>query len=106
MMAEKMEDLSVLLEPRRWAIVQTLLEKATHAIEIGKALSMPRSTVVYNLGILEEKGLVKGRYKILQEPKSKGKAARIYHVNEKKLEYLLKMAESLVHESLSRHAKT
>lgn len=67
-----------------------------HAGQISKRLGMKRSKVAYHLGLLEKYNVVMSEYKILKEAGSKGKAARVYSINEKEIDKILKSMEAFV----------
>lgn len=77
------EDAHVLLHPIRFRIVELLIEKPMHINVISKAMGEERRLVSYHLLTLEEHGFVKSEYKISEEPKSKGKALKVYWVTGK-----------------------
>ena len=78
------KDAHVLLHPIRFRIVELLAEKPMHINAISKALEEKKKRLVsYHLHILEEHGLVSSRYEISEQPKSKGKALKIYWLTDK-----------------------
>lgn len=77
------EDAHVLLHPIRFRIVELLTEQPMHINGISKALGAERRLVSYHLLALEHHGFVNSKYEISEEPKSKGKAIRIYWVTDK-----------------------
>ncbi len=73
----------VLLHPIRFRIVELLTEKPLHINAISKAMSEERRLVSYHLDTLEEHGFLASKYEISEQPKSKGKAIRIYWTTDK-----------------------
>ena len=80
-MATVIELAHVIVEPSRWEIIKSLIQSPKYISQIASSTKSERATVSYHLGVLEKCGLVNSEYKILQEPHSKGTAARIYHVD-------------------------
>lgn len=68
----------VILHPIRFRILELLAEKPMHVSEISRALGEERRLVSYHLDTLEEFGFVTSKHEISDQPKSKGKALRIY----------------------------
>ena len=66
-----------LLHPLRLRIIQLLSEQKLYPNQIAERLRRSRASVVYNLAILEEAGLIEGRYEEIGE----GRFAKFYHVN-------------------------
>ncbi len=82
---EQRKIMDAILDVERLELVRILLEgKPLYLTEITKLSGMDRATLAYHLGVLERAGLVTSEYKILQEPRSKGKAARYYAINRSK----------------------
>ena len=82
----------VLLHPVRFRIVELLAEKPLHMNAISKTLEEEKKRLVsYHLNILEEYGFVTSTYEISEEPKSRGKALKIYRVTEKVEQVLSKL---------------
>jgi predicted transcriptional regulator len=84
----KMEDAlvkeaHVILHPIRFRLVELLAEKPMHVSEISRAMGEERRLVAYHLDTLEEYGFVKSKHEISEQPKSKGKALRIYWTTDK-----------------------
>lgn len=64
--------------------------------ELTKALDLDRATVSYHLSVLESAGVVSSEYKILDEPRSKGRAARYYSINRQKLNEAVEAVRGLL----------
>jgi predicted transcriptional regulator len=75
---EKVKEAYVILHPIRFRIIELLSEKQMHVSELSKALAEERRLISYHLDILEEYGFVQSKHEISDQPKSKGKALRIY----------------------------
>jgi len=94
---EKFRVLHAICHPRRAKILSFVADNpGLHAGQISKELGIKRNQVSYHLGLLEKYKVIKSEYAILEEPASKGKAARIYSINEKELNNLLKNMEAFV----------
>jgi len=66
------------------AVLLVLLEeRPRHINALSSALGMERRLVSYHLLTLEDKGFVTSKYEISEEPRSKGKALRVYKVSAK-----------------------
>jgi len=77
------EEAHALLHPIRFRIVELLAEKPMHINAISNALGEDRRLVSYHLQALEEYGFVNSKYEISEEPKSKGKALKVYSMTDK-----------------------
>jgi predicted transcriptional regulator len=74
---------SVLNKARR-DIILRLLKKEQNISELQKQLPtnpLNRSTICYHLNILEDAGILRSRYVILDKEGSKGRAARVYSID-------------------------
>ena len=80
---EKVKEAHVILHPIRFRIIELLSEKQMHVSELSKALAEERRLISYHLDILEEYGFVQSKYEISDQPRSKGKALRIYWTTDK-----------------------
>jgi DNA-binding transcriptional ArsR family regulator len=80
---EKVKEAYVILHPIRFRILELLSEKQMHVSELSKALAEERRLLSYHLDILEEYGFVQSKHEISDQPKSKGKALRIYRATDK-----------------------
>jgi len=76
-----LEMAQVVMEPTRATILKSLLSNAKYISELAGDIKLDRSSVAYHLSVLEQNNLVSSEYRILVEPHSKGKAARVYSVN-------------------------
>ncbi len=89
------KEVHVLLHPMRYKIVELLAEKPMHINGISKVLGGERRLVSYHLLTLEEYGFLNSNYEISEQPKSKGKAIREYHVTEKVEEVISELKKRL-----------
>jgi len=80
---EKVKEAHVILHPIRFRIIELLSEKQMHVSELSKALAEERRLISYHLDILEEYGFVQSKHEISDQPRSKGKALRIYWTTDK-----------------------
>jgi DNA-binding PadR family transcriptional regulator len=89
----------VLMHPIRFKIVELLAVQPMHINAISKALEEKKKKLVsYHLNILEAYGFVNSRYEISEQPKSKGKALKMYWVTEKVGEVLSELKKIRVAE--------
>jgi len=58
-------------------------------------MSGDRRLVTYHLAALEERGFVKSKYVISEQPKSKGKALKVHTVTDKVTEVKAKLKKGL-----------
>lgn len=72
------KDAHLILHPIRFRILELLGEKQMNVSELSKALAEERRLLSYHLDLLEQCGFVQSRHEISTQPKSKGKAVRIY----------------------------
>lgn len=85
---ERVNLVHAILNVTRTRIIKNLLSKKTNISNLSKARNLngiDRSTICYHLNILEDAGLVKSNYVILEAPRSKGRAGRVYEVDVEKL---------------------
>jgi len=75
-----------LVHENRLKIMESLLEKPQHISGLAAKVSLDRATLCYHLNLLEKVGLVESEYVILEQPHSKGKAGRVYKVNQVRLQ--------------------
>ncbi len=61
--------------------------------EIAKEVSEDRRLISFHLSTLEDNGFVDSEFKVIKEPKSKGKAGRFYNLTSKPDEVLQKLAK-------------
>src|SRR2546422_4762825 len=88
--AEPRKLVDAVLDLERLKLITALFERPPmYLSEIAKTVEIDRATLAYHLGVLERAGLVSSEYKILQQPKSKGKAARYYTLNTQKIRQAL-----------------
>jgi DNA-binding transcriptional ArsR family regulator len=79
-----------LVHENRFKIVDSLLEKPRHISALATKVGIDRATLCYHLNLLERVGLVESDYVILEQPRSKGKAGRVYKVNKDRLQEAIK----------------
>lgn len=76
---------SVLNKARRDIILRLLNKKEQNISELLSQLPtnpLNRSTLCYHLNILEDAGILQSKYVILDTEGSKGRAARVYSIND------------------------
>lgn len=78
-----------LADANRLRILNSLAKQPQYITELARTLKMDRTTVAYHLALLQSADLLESNYKILQEPRSKGKAAHVYSVNLRRLKEVL-----------------
>ena len=78
---DKIEIAHSLLNTVRRSIVSALLPEPRYISDLVKKLEIDRSTICYHLNILEQAGLLKSEYKILEAAHSKGRAGRLYSID-------------------------
>src|SRR2546425_3225929 len=84
--AEPRKLVDAVLDLERLKLITALFERPPmYLSEIAKTVEIERATLAYHLGVLERAGLVSSEYKILQTPRSKGKAARYYTLDIEKM---------------------
>lgn len=89
----------VLSNPTRIGIVKEIRRrKRMHISDLADALDKPWGNVAYHLGILENNGILQSEYEILPEgnPGRRGRLARFFWIDEKKLEEFVSAWRSLV----------
>lgn len=76
----------------RLRILIALLDKPMHSSQIAKELGFGRPADVIYVTILASKGLIKGEYRVIEQPtkdnKFKGKAGKFYSVTDKGRAYI------------------
>ena len=87
--AEDAQVLKALGDMTRLRILGSLNEKPNYISALAAELDLDRTTVAYHLALLQSAGLLESHYEILEEPKSKGKAAHVYSVNMHRLREVL-----------------
>lgn len=93
-----LELVHAIVEPMRMKIIKSLLYGPKYISQIADAIKTDRSVVSYHLGVLEKYGLLTSEYKVLVEPRSRGKAARVYKINSELLRKALAEAEKILPE--------
>ncbi|TMI40172.1 helix-turn-helix transcriptional regulator [Candidatus Bathyarchaeota archaeon] len=97
--AEPRKLVDAVLDLERLKLITALFERPPmYLSEIAKTVEIDRATLAYHLGVLERAGLVTSEYKILQTPRSKGKAARYYTLNREKWRQALEEVAKLLPE--------
>jgi len=93
----KLEDKLVraLADAHRVQLIKALLKKPQYISQLAGTVDLDRSTVSYNLAVLESAKIVESHYEILQEARSKGKAARVYTVNKSRLKEVTDLFKTL-----------
>jgi DNA-binding transcriptional ArsR family regulator len=81
--------IKALADVNRLQILNSLAEKPKYISVLAKELRLDRTTVAYHLALLQSADLLESHYEILEEPRSKGKAAHVYSVNVRKLREIL-----------------
>jgi predicted transcriptional regulator len=85
---EQIKLIHAILNTTRKEIIVCLLKKKLNISDLNKELGIAkidRSTLCYHLNIMEEAGLLRSEYRILEQPHSKGRAGRVYDVNRERL---------------------
>jgi predicted ArsR family transcriptional regulator len=85
-MSEKtMREGLIMLHPIRWKILSTLKKEGSpmYIDSIAKMIGTDRRLVSFHLATLEEYGFLESEFKVVEEPKSKGKAGRFYKLTAK-----------------------
>jgi len=84
-----------LVDTHRVQLIKALLKKPQYISQLADTVHLDRSTVSYNLAVLESAKIVESHYEILQEARSKGKAARVYKVNKARLKEVTDLVKPL-----------
>lgn len=71
--------------PQRIKLIKTLSKEPQYISKLAEKTGLDRSTTSYNLAVLESAKLLDSKYVILEQSHSKGKAARVYSINKKRL---------------------
>jgi predicted transcriptional regulator len=103
-LGDKEQLVRALGDAHRIELIKGLLTKPQYVTELAKTVKLDRPTVSYNLVVLESAGILQSQYQILEQPRSKGRAARVYSVNLPRLREALKLLEPL--QSASKSAST
>ncbi len=87
----------ILLHPERWKLIKALREikEPLFIGELAEKLKMDRRLVSYHLSTLEQHGFVKSEFKIIEPPRSKGKAGRFYQLTTKTDDIIPKLIEAI-----------
>jgi DNA-binding transcriptional ArsR family regulator len=85
---------SIMLHPVRFKILDTLEKKGEMYIdEIAKNVDTDRRLVSFHLGVLQNHGFLESSFKIIKEPRSKGKAGRFFKITGKYEETKSKLSD-------------
>lgn len=91
-----LEDSHILFHPVRYRLLELIAEKPIHINALASTLGMERRLVSYHLATLEDKGFVTSKYKVSEDdPKTKGKALRVYTVTDKVADVKAKLKKEL-----------
>ena len=82
-------------DPHRIRLITALMNKPQYVSQLIKTAKLDRSAASYNLAVLESTGILQSHYVILNEPHSKGRAARVYSVNTARLREALSLLDPL-----------
>lgn len=69
----------------RISIINQLLLGKKNIADIEKKLKIPRNKICYHLNILENAKILESKYVILQGAHSRGRAGRVYSINQDRL---------------------
>ena len=81
-----LKEVHIVTQPTRLKIINVLKEagKPLYIEQIAKEVKgVDRRSVSFHLTTLAQHGFVKGQYREIEEPHSKGKAAKFYELTEK-----------------------
>ena len=81
--------IKALADINRLKILNSLAERPQYISELAKSLDIDRTTIAYHLALLHSADLLESHYEILEEPRSKGKAAHVYSVNIRRIKDVL-----------------
>lgn len=98
---DRIKFIHALLNDTRAHLIATLFQKNNNIsglLEQPRFKGVDRSTLCYHLNVLEEVGLIKSKYVILEAPYSKGRAGRFYEVDRNQLAKAMTALESLKRE--------
>ena len=87
--------LHALTDPIGMEILGELGKAPANVSELARRLNRPRPTVAYHLGNLERFQILKSEYRIIKEGNPKGRAARVYSINDKVLKRYLDKTKRL-----------
>lgn len=77
--------LQSILNEFRMSIINQLLLGEKNIADLDKELKIGRAKICYHLNILENAKILESKYIILQEARSKGRAGRVYSINQDRL---------------------
>ena len=87
--------LRAITDPIGMEILDELGKDPANVSELARRLDRPRPTVAYHLGNLERFQILKSEYVIIKQGNPKGRAARVYSINEKVLRRFLDKTKRL-----------
>lgn len=82
----------------RISIIGQLLLKEKNIADLDKKLKIGRAKICYHLNILENAKILESKYIILQEAHSKGRAGRVYSINQDRLKEAKKAVDDFRNE--------
>lgn len=97
-MSEKIvKEGSIMLHPIRWSILMTLKSagEEMYIDPIADAIGRDRRLVSFHLATLAEYGFLESEFRVVEEPKSKGKAGRFYKLTPKFDEIRSKLVKAI-----------
>lgn len=98
----KTELAHAVLDVGKRRILTSLLSRQQHISELAASVALERSAVAYHLTVLEQLGLVESHYRILKQPASPGKAARVFRTNTKRFKEAIDAVDSLTNDLKSQ----
>jgi predicted transcriptional regulator len=82
----------------RISIINQLLLKEENIAGLSKKLKIERSKLCYHLNILANEKILNSKYVILEKARSKGKAGKVYSINQNKFKEVKKVLEDFKNE--------
>ena len=90
--------LQSILNEVRMSIINQLLSREENIADLSKKLKIERSKLCYHLNILASENIVNSKYVILEEAHSKGKAGKVYSINQSRFKEAKKVLENFKNE--------
>lgn len=88
----------IMLHPMRLKILHVLEEKGEMYIEpIAEITGIDRRLISFHLSVLQNNGFLESAFKVVEEPRSKGKAGRFFKLTPKYEETKSRLSEFLKH---------
>lgn len=87
--------LHAITDPIGMEILIALHKDSANVSELARRLKRPRPTVAYHLGNMERFNILKSEYIVFTESNPKGRAARVYSINQKVLKQYLRKTDKL-----------